>query len=374
MKGVCSTGALHSAISQVSRVISGNSTLPILEHILLKIEGEKLVLLATVLEVSVQLDLLVNDSVDGSITIPAKALLNTVQYSKTDIITLEKTKENELTCTTPNGKAVLQGGNEGDFPNIASLNDGKTYTLAPKDIKQAFDYVLYAAARSALRPALTGAYFQSDESSLNIVATDSFRLSLFTLPLPSTEDAPDVIIPVKVLEELQYALSHNDGDDQLTMMSDGQQVGFVIGNTRLISRVIDAKYPNYKQIIPTESETVIICETAALLNGVKRLHYFAKETNNNLTYTFSKEGNLHIKTYQTQAGSDEITIPISVKKPGNEDEIKIALNSIQLIEFLSHLPNKEVQIELINNTKPAILRNPDVSSFMHLMMPLRIQE
>ena len=346
MKGVCSTGALHSAISQVSRVISGNSTLPILEHILLKIEGEKLVLLATDLEVSVQLDLLVNEGTDGSITIPAKALLNTVQYSKTDIITLEKTKENELTCTTPNGKAVLQGGSEGDFPNITSLNEGKTYTLAPKDIKQAFDYVLYAAARSALRPA----------------------------PSPSPEETPDVIIPVKVLEELQYALSHNDSDDQLTMMSDGQQVGFVLGNTRLISRVIDAKYPNYKQIIPTETDLVIICETDVLLNAVKRLHYFAKETNNNLTYTFSKDGNLHIKTYQTQAGYDEITIPISVKKPGEEDEIKIALNSIQLIEFLSHLPNKEVQIELINNTKPAILRNPDVNSFMHLMMPLRIQE
>ena len=166
----------------------------------------------------------------------------------------------------------------------------------------------------------------------------------------------------------------SDGDkpskkEQIKIALSSQQIEISIGNTHLLSRLIDGKFPDYQQIIPKEQNTRVAISTKELTTAVKRMHYFAKEINNNLTLTFSKEG-VHIATPQTQAGKDETTLGGEV----NGDDNKIALSSSYLLDFLGHTEEETVEVHLTDSMHPAVFHLPSNDLYLHLIMPLRIQD
>jgi DNA polymerase-3 subunit beta len=148
-----------------------------------------------------------------------------------------------------------------------------------------------------------------------------------------------------------------------------QQIEVKIGDTRFMSRLIDGKFPNYEQIIPKETTTTILFTTSELLVAVKRMHYFAKEMNNNLTFTFS-EGKAVIATPQTQVGKDEAELTAEI----TGGDTKIALSSSYLLDFLNHIDSDVVVMKMTDPQHPAIFGLPGEERFLHLIMPLRMQE
>src|SRR3989344_922898 len=148
-----------------------------------------------------------------------------------------------------------------------------------------------------------------------------------------------------------------------------QQIELRVGNTILLSRLIDGKFPDYQQIIPSETKTTVVLPTKELTTTIKRMHYFAKEINNNLTFEF-KKGHVRITTPQTQAGQDETTLSVDIKGGDN----KIALSSSYLLDFLSHVGDEEVEFKLTDSMHPALFHLPSNDLFLHLIMPLRFQE
>jgi len=147
-----------------------------------------------------------------------------------------------------------------------------------------------------------------------------------------------------------------------------QQIEVVIGSTTLVSRLIEGKFPDYRQIIPKDFSTKSFISTKELTAAVKRMHYFAKEVNNNLTFTL-KEGEADIATPQTQLGKDEATIPAEVTGGG-----KIALSSSYLLDFLSHIDSDQLELRMVDSQHPAMFYIPANDRFLHLIMPLRMQE
>ncbi len=150
-----------------------------------------------------------------------------------------------------------------------------------------------------------------------------------------------------------------------------QQIEIKVGSTQLLSRLIDGKFPDYKQIIPDNKNTKASIKTKDLATLAKRMHYFAKETNNNLTFTIQKSDNtIHIATPHTQAGRDEATLDIELSGEDN----KIALSSSYLLDFLGHVDDDVIQMHLTDSMHPAVFHVPSNENLLHLIMPLRIQE
>ena len=148
-----------------------------------------------------------------------------------------------------------------------------------------------------------------------------------------------------------------------------QQIEVVIGKTKVLSRLIDGTFPNYEQILPANASTTVSFSLPELLTDVKRMHYFAKESNNNLIFTISPKEAL-IQTQRTQIGRDESQIGAEVQGEKN----KIALSSSYLLDFLSHVDAEEVRMELTDKMHPALFRVPSMPNFLHLIMPLRLIE
>jgi DNA polymerase-3 subunit beta len=217
------------------------------------------------------------------------------------------------------------------------------------------------------------------------VATDSYRLSEYKLPIDGSVDI-SCIIPTKVFDELQAVLGSKkdekdeDGEKEgekkkkkITSIVDislsSQQIELQAGSTQLLSRLIDGKFPDYEQIIPKAPKTKIQIAVKELLPAIRRMHYFAKETNNNLTFHISKDS-MRIVTPATQAGRDEAVLPATVTGPDN----KIALSSSYLLDFLSRLSGGDIEIHITDSQHPALFKVPGLDALSHLIMPLRLQE
>lgn len=387
MKFLCKTHDLLHALHLVSRAIGGQQALPILGNILLEAEGKRCNVSATDLELSIMTSFEADIENEGAITIPSKAILNFAQYNSDDEVLLETSEGTQLKCTSKHAKTIIAGESATEFPTIAPIEKKTTFSLEAAPLLEALHMVTFASAKTTLRPVLSGVYLRSEKEYLILVATDSYRLSEYKLPTEASGADLSCIIPAKVLEELKGVLGGSlkmekggeDGEkkqekkqtspEKIDVTLSSQQIEFRIGPTHLLSRLIDGKFPNYEQIIPSEKKTSISFSTRELTTVVKRMHYFAKETNNNLTFYFTKKGTT-ITTAQTQFGKDEATLTAELKGSDN----KIALSSSYLLDFLSHLSDSSVQLDIEDSMHPAVFRIPSNLRFLHLIMPLRMQE
>lgn len=387
MKFSCKTSELSQALTLVSRAISGQQALPILGNVLIEAEGKRCTVSATDLELSIITSFEANIENEGSITVPAKAILNFAQYNSDDEVLLETSEGTQLRCTSTHAKTMIAGEVASEYPTISNIEKEKSFTLDSSALLEALHMVTFASAKTTLRPVLSGVYIHAEKNELILVATDSYRLSEYRIST-GAESVGDVscIIPAKVLEELKAVLGSKKEvreekevkeereekkpaiqSVEITLSS--QQIEIQVGSTRLLSRLIDGKFPDYKQIIPNDTKTTITIPTKELTTVVKRMHYFAKEINNNLTFTLTGSS-MRIVTPQTQMGRDEATIECSSQGGDN----KIALSSSYLLDFLGHADATDIEIKLTDSMHPALFHLPSKSNFLHLIMPLRIQE
>lgn len=385
MKFSCSTNDLLQALQLVSRAISGQQALPILGNILLQAQGNRCTVSATDLELSIVTSFEATIESEGSVTVPAKAFLNFAQYNSDPEITLETKEGTQIKCTSAHSKTMLSGEAASEYPSIVPVEQKTAFSLDAATLLEALHLVTFASARTSLRPVLSGVYLRTEGENIVLVSTDSYRLSEYVIKAQPTEQL-SCIIPVKVLEELKIILAAKKPAKKSVTEEDAkegeraeatpvhitmsqQQIEMRVDGTRLLSRLIEGKFPPYQQIIPKDNTTKAILSTRELTTAVKRMHYFAKEVNNNLTFSFSN-GQVHIATPQTQLGKDETTIPVEL----DGTEGKIALSSSYLLDFLSHIGSDAIDMRITDSMHPAVFHLPGSSKFLHLIMPLRMQE
>lgn len=384
MKFSCKTQDLLTGLQLVNRAIGSDQVLPILQNILIHCEGKRCTLSATNLEVSIVTSFEVMIENEGSITIPAKAALHFMQYQQDVEVVLETSEGTQLKIQSKHAKAVIAGEAASGFPTITAIQKETIFSLPVPPLLHALNLVTFACAKTSSRPVISGVFVRLEKGNLILVGTDSYRLSEYRIPVEGLSGEISCIIPARFMEELKavIALHRASGEEEadekkkkaqqiekIDIALGSQQIEVVIGPTRLTSRLIDGKFPDYQQVLPKEKATTVLASTRELLTAVKRMHYFAKELNNNITFGFTKTG-IHLTTKQTQLGKDESTIQAELT--GQEN--KIAVSSTYLIDFLTRLDSEKVHIELLDKMHPAVFRSQGSEVFLHLIMPLRMND
>ncbi|MEK7137569.1 MAG: DNA polymerase III subunit beta, partial [Patescibacteria group bacterium] len=298
MKFSCRTEDLLGAVSTVSRAIGGQQALPILGNILFTTEGKRCTLSATNLEFSIISYIDAEVENEGSITVPAKAIQNFAQYCTSDEVLFETSEDSQLKCFSKKTKTVIAGEPASEYPTITPIQKEALLTVSDKEFFNAIHHTAFASARTTARPVLSGVYFRAAKDELVLVATDSYRLSEYKLQVMEKQGEINCIVPMKVLVEIMAIISgslrERGGGDERSDKDKGrptsitlsaQQIEVVIGKTKVLSRLIDGTFPNYEQILPANASTTVSFSLPELLTDVKRMHYFAKESNNNLIFT-----------------------------------------------------------------------------------------
>ncbi len=353
------------ALSAVGRVASSKTQLPILSNILLRTDGNRLLIAATNLEIATTQYIGAKIIKPGAITVPARLISEFVSSLPKDSIDI-KVVNNNIHLKSGNYTSIINGVIADDFPELPTINEKSSisYTINIEDFKQSVSQTIITASSDSTRPVLTGVYWHSHEGQLYLAATDGYRLS--ERRLVETTSEVSAIIPVQTLQEVLRTIV--DDSDTIDILFDETQVRFRINEAEIISRLVDGNFPDYRQLIPKKTDTNAIVAKQEFVRVTKIAGLFARESGGSVTVTVDdakKTVSLHSIASELGENTSELTAEVN-------GEGQVTLNSRYLSEALSVLDDDTIEFGFSGKLSPCILKSTKKdTNYYHVIMPLK---
>jgi DNA polymerase-3 subunit beta len=369
MKFIVSSSALLKQLQQISGVINANTVLPILEDFLFDVQKNKLTVVATDLETVMKVQLEVEAKDTGRVCIPAKILIDSLKNIPEQPLTFNIDKNFGVELTSDNGKYKVMGENPDNFPKEPVADDTTSFTIVSSALVTAINKTLFAVSSDDLRPAMTGVFFEMDKKGLQFVATDAHRLVRYKRTDVSCPKTDSMIVPKKPLNLLKASMP--DNDDELTINYNGNHLFVAHGTTQLSCRLIDARFPDYKVVIPTDNPYKLTVNKADFQGALRRVGVFSNKSTNQVV--------LSISGSELQLAAQDVDFSFEgnerMKCQYNGEDLQIAFNAKFLIEMLNSADSDEVVVELSTPTKAGIIKpveKEDHEELLMLVMPLML--
>lgn len=370
MKFTVSSVALLKQLNSVSGVIATNPIVPILENFLFEIEKDKLTITASDLQTTMITEVSIDSKESANICIPAKILLETLRNLPEQPITYDINLETYvITLRSNNGNYKLSGENATDFPKIPSIKNGSKVDLSTEVLAKAIASTLFATSTEDLRPAMTGVYFQLNDSNLTFVATDGHRLVRYRRVDVASEIQNSIIVPRKALTLLKASLPT---ENSAAIMEFNQSNAFFSFNTtKLICRLIDERYPDYENVIPLDNPNQLNINRLELLNCLKRISIYANKTTHQVRLKMSGS-ELQVSAEDLDF-SNEANERLVCEFVG--EDMEIGFNAKFLMEMISNIDCENIAINLSVPSKAGLIsplesnKNEDV---LMLVMPVML--
>ncbi len=361
---ICEKQKLQEGISIVQKAITGKSTMSVLEGIYINANTEGLTLIGSDMDVSIETKVEADVISEGSIVIDAKIFGEIIRKLPNSDIKIE-TMENDtvqITCEKSVFNVVYMNSDE--FPELPKLNENMQIEVPQNILKNMIKCTSFATAQDETRPILQGILFEVKERTLNLVALDGYRLAIRSEYLDSDFDI-EIVIPGKTLNEVSKILE--DVNDLVQITFTNNHILFNLNKTRIISRLLEGKFVNYKSLLPEEHKLLVTVKKQDLQNGIERASLMAKDGNNNLIKLDVQDDALVI-TSNSQLGKvrEEVLINLQGEK------IQIAFNSRYLIDVLKNFEDEEVVMEMTSSVSPCIIKAKDADNYKYLVLPVRL--
>jgi DNA polymerase III subunit beta len=369
MKFIVSSSALLKQLQQISGVINANTVLPILEDFLFEVEKNKLTVVATDLETVMKVHLEVEAKDSGKVCIPAKILIDSLKNIPDQPLTFNIDKHFAVELTSDNGKYKVMGENPDNFPKEPAADETTSFTTTSTALVTAINKTLFAVSNDDLRPAMTGVFFEMDKKGLQFVATDAHRLVRYKRKDVSCPKNDTLIVPKKPLNLLKSALP--DNEDEITISYNSNHLFVTHGTTQMSCRLIDARFPDYKVVIPADNPYKLVVARNDFQSALRRVSIFSNKSTNQVVL------NIHGSELQLTAQDVDFSFEGSerMKCQYDGEDLAIAFNARFLIEMLASTDSDEVRMELSTPTKAGIIKPTDEDEneeVLMLVMPLML--
>ena len=353
---------LNKALSNVARVATGRTTLPILSNVLLQVENNRLRISATNLDIAISQHVGTKIKSEGSLTVPARLFQDFVNNLPKTTISL-KQDGHKLHVHADNYKSTINGVPVDDYPVMPAIQDGNSFSISAPAFKKALQQVIFAASSDEARPVLTAVFIHSQNNLLYIAATDSYRLA--EKEVTKIDQEVSLLVPSTAMHDLLRIISELTGE--INILYDEQQVRFMADNVELIARLIDGTYPDYQKLIPKDFNNNATVEKSELITITKVSGLFSRENAGSITVSVSEpDKTLSVKSIASQVGENEAKTSGEVT-----GEADITLNSRYLLEGLQATDGDKVIFSFNGKLEPIIIRNPSDASYTHVVMPLK---
>ena len=361
MKIIINQNKLQSAVRAAERVVAKNISLPILNTILLKVEGSKVVCTATNLEIGIHHWLGAKVEEPGVLAIPAKIFSDFISTVQDEVITLTSEKNNLLIASERYQTKILCMGPE-EFPIIPTLRNKSEFTLSNEQLKTAIAGVLDATSLLETRPELTGVYTRVTAKDVTFAATDSFRLSEYIVKTNTGADTSFIIPRTTALEMMRLAAEHQE---PMKIAVSENQISMRGESFELVSRLIDGRYPEYKKVIPDKFTAKITINKQELDRTVRMAGIFSSSISDLLLKV--SNGTLQL----IAKNSDRGEIAASVPATGVKSPFDASVNYRYLLDGLKVLPTENIVIGYSGQGSPLTLQGEGNDNQVYVIMPLR---
>lgn len=364
MKIKVTQSKLSKALNNVSRIAIGKVTLPILNNVLIRVDNKKVSLVTTNLDMAVLDFLPVSSSEDGVVTVPAKLLAEFVSnLPKNETIEIES-KDTKVTIKAGKYSSTINGALADDFPDLPEIDEKSAvvYKIGVNEFKHSLGQVVIASSNDLTRPALTGVYFNTANHTLAVAATDGYRLAEKKI-INKVESEVKAIVPTSSLQEVLRSIS--DEVEEIEISFNEDLVRFRFGEIEIVSKLIDASFPDYQKLIPKDNNIKVTLNRDELIRVTKLAALFARSVGGSIVCETKTPNTFSVKSIANEFGENDSEIETEVEKAG-----KINLNSRFLIDALNALDEKEIEFSFSDHVAPVVLTNKNNNNYTHIVMPL----
>lgn len=371
MKFIVSSSQLLKQLQHIAGVINANTVLPILEDFLLEVEKNKLTVVATDLETVLRIQLDIEAKESGKVCIPARILMDSLKNLPDQPLTFNIDKNYAIEITSDSGKYKVMGENPDNFPKEPAADDTTSFSMTASALITAISKTLFAVSNDDLRPAMTGVYFELHKDYIQFVATDAHRLVRYKRTDVSCPSQDSFIVPRKPLALLKSALP--DNEDEITLSYNSNHLFVRHGTTQMSCRLIDARFPDYKVVIPVDNPYKMVVNKSEFQSALRRVSVFSNKSTNQVALNISgSELGLAAQDVDFSFEGNE-----RMKCQYDGEDLTIAFNARFLIEMLNSSESDEVRLELATPTKAGIIKPTELEDnedLLMLVMPLMLNQ
>lgn len=371
MRFIVSSSILLKQLQTVSGALSSNTVLPILENFLFEIKENILTISATDLQTSMITSLGIEAKEDGRIAIPAKILVETLKTLSDQPISFSVNSDNyAIEISAGDGKYKLSGENAEDFPKIPTVEEAAAVSMPSRVLADAINKTLFAVSGDELRPAMTGVFCQLSPEGSTFVATDGHKLVRYNRKDIQSAGLSTLILPKKALGLLKSSLPGED--TEVSMEYNATSAFFKFGETSLICRLIDERYPDYEAVIPQVNPSKLTIDRVLFLNSLRRIVIYANKTTHQVRLKIVGS-ELYISSEDLDF-ANEAHERLSCQFEG--EDMEIGFSARFLIEMLNILDSEEVVLEMSQPNRAGLLKpavsNEEEEDILMLVMPVSL--
>jgi DNA polymerase III subunit beta len=367
LKLTVSRETLLARLGVAVRGVSTRSAIQTLAGVRVQVEDGRAELQATDMELGIRVALEVSGSADGTAVVPGRLLLDVVRSLPKDELTIEyRSAQQDVEVVSGSAGFHLRTLPPEDFPKLPEAPSEGVLTMPADAFVDTIGRVARAASRDETRPHLTGVLVSASERELRMVATDSYRLSVKETSLADPlSGSLEANVPARTLQEL-HRIAVAGESQSIGVAALENQVVFTVDEVVLSSRLVEGRFPNYKQLLPDSYEHELRVNRAELLDVVRRVSLLAQK-NAPLRLRFS-EGALDVSAQTPDVGEASESLPV----PFGGEPLEIGFNPEFFRDGLESAESDDLVLKLISPLRPGLIQSGDDGGFLYLVMPIRL--
>lgn len=364
MKFTIEKPILQEAISNAQKAITGKTTMPVLQGIFIKAKNNELTVIGSDIDLTIETKIEAQVEEEGEIVVDSRLFGEIIRKLPNAPVHIESMENDTINIQCLKSIATLVHMNPSEYPNLPQINENKIFTIPQGILKNMIKSTIFAIAQDETRPILTGILFEIKDNRINLVALDGYRVALRKENIDSLSSI-NAVIPGKTLNEISKILEDGENPTEITFTPN--HILFNLGNTRVISRLLEGQFIKYESIIPKEYNLKVMVKRGEILNSIERASLMGKEGKTNLVKLDIQEEAMVI-TSNSQLGKAREEVNIILQG----EPLKIAFNSKYLIDVFKIMDEEEVVMEFSSSISPCVIKNKDNDKCSYLLLPVRL--
>lgn len=364
MKFSCLRTDLATAVSNVSRAVSTKASIPALEGVLIKAYGDHLNISGYNLEIGITTDMEASIMNEGEIVLSARLFLDIVRKLPEEIVTVETDDRMVTYITCGRVDYQIVGMSSVEYPDLPSFQQTDGIAVNAKVLRDMIRQTVYAVSDNPSKPIYTGSLYEISGGILRIVAIDGFRMAIRSENVESDSDTA-FVVPGKTQLEVLKLLS--DDDESVQIIVGQRHITFQIASYRVISRLIEGTFLDYKSTIPASQKTELVINTRMMIDSVERMSLLNSDRIQSPVRCKFNENEIRLSCASAVGrASDEINVPVI------GESVEIGFNNRYMLEALKNTDTDEVKMILNGPVSPIVIKPVQGDSFLNIVVPVRL--
>lgn len=368
MKFKCNQTVLTKALNIVSKAVTSRTTIPILRGILLEVTDEgKMKMSASDLDITIEETIEIEEGEKGSVVVQSKLFGDIIRKLPNAMVSVE-VQDGNVIIKCMNSEFSIIGLDADEFPNIKNIEDNQEFITFDKSIlKEMIRKTSFAASVDESKGVITGILIELLHDEINMVAIDGYRMAI-TREAMINPTEKNVIISAKIMNEISKILSDaGDDEEKVKLLLNEKRAIFVIGNVKVILRLLDGEFIRYKDVLPKDNKIKVKVNRGDLMESIERASLLSKEGKNNLI-KFSIKDTIVTITSKSEEGA--VREEVIVSKDG--DDLDIGFNAKYVLDVLKSIDDEEVYMLFNTSITPCLVEPVEGNRFEYLILPVRI--